>query len=227
MLRSRAGQPTPLKSKLWIKTETATTQPYQSLPPPPAHQPFHLFPLLHFRKRSGFSSAAQDQISLPAQNTGAPATASSLGCQDDASAVSKRGAQVRNPPGERQKAEHGHRGSLPRAASSCIPSTPSTALHAPRPHGARDGAGCAGRATGGKDETLLESQSSHLPRLADDRSQLAHEGAPCELPTATACFWFRSVPTAALKRNCSSPYAVPWLPGRHPAQAWDRQGKDR
>lgn len=95
-----------------------------------------------------------------------------LGCQDDASAVSKSGAQFRLPQGK--KLEQVSRTSLSHAVSSHIyPSLfhgLSTVLHLSSTHRLEGKGWLCSQAVAEGAETLLEGQSSHLPRLEDIRS---------------------------------------------------------
>ncbi|XP_055560210.1 uncharacterized protein LOC129735548 [Falco cherrug] len=209
MSRSRMGQPTPLKIELRMKTESSN---HATIPLPSARQPRRFFPLLRFRKRSGFSSGAAllrhgqippsahrqvghgqippsahrqvghgqippsahrqvghgqippsahrqvghgqiplsahrqvghgqippsahrqtSPLCLPAGNKQQP-----LGCQDDASTVSKSSARVRHCPGERKKPEHVYGANPSHAISSYAdPSIPSAPCRAPHLHSA-------------------------------------------------------------------------------------------
>lgn len=132
-------------------------QPYRRATPPPASSRFCFsesgvaFSLQPHRSDTGRSSRQRRSAPetrptrLLAGNEQQP-----LGCQDDASAVSKNGARVRCSPGERKKPEHIYRASVSHAASSYRhPSTPSTpctsAAHTQHTQGTKEGADCAGR----------------------------------------------------------------------------------
>lgn len=160
------GQPTPLKTKLWIKTEsrdhTTVSQPH----PPPSASPSASS---HFCfSESGVAFPPQlhcsDMARSPRQRRSAPDTQPSRllagnerqppGCQDDVSAVSKSGPRVRHSPGERKKPEHVYRASLSHAVSSPTyiqasplhPAQPCTSTaHIQPTQGMKEGAVCAGR----------------------------------------------------------------------------------
>lgn len=112
----QSGLPMSPKTTRWIKAENAAP----SQPPSACHPALLPLPALLSRKQSGFSSAAEPlthgQFSELTRLTGTKP----LGCQDDASAVSKNGAQFRLSTREGKKLEQFSRTSLSHAVSSHI-----------------------------------------------------------------------------------------------------------
>lgn len=169
----QSGLPVSLRTTL----DKSREQPGSPITPP--HQPvtftLHSCLCLLCCPENGVASPLQQnhrhgQISELTRLTGTKP----LGCQDDASAVSKSGAQFRLLTGEGKKLEQVSRTSLSHAVSSHIyPSIfhgLSTVLHLSSTHRLEGRGWLCSQAMAEGAETLPEGQSSHLPCLEDIRS---------------------------------------------------------
>lgn len=184
-------------------------EPRSPITAPPACHPALLpLPALLSRKWSGFSSAAEPLRCGQLSDLTRPTGTKPLGSQDDASAVSKSGAQFRPSTGVK-KLEQVSRTSLSRVVSSHIyPSifyglSTVLCLHSTHRLEGRGWLCCQAMAEGA--EALLEGQSSHLPCLEDIRSQLLQD------PNHLMFVVLPPLASAAFKGNCFSPYSEPGM----------------